>query len=54
MKINLIKLLDVETKVTRLTYSQDDYDTADAWWYVNRDEGTSPYQEYSFMIEDEI
>ena len=54
MKINLTKLLDAETRVTRLTYSQNDYDTTDAWWYVNRLEGTSPYQGYSFMIKDEI
>ena len=53
MKINLTKLLDADIKVKRLIYSQDDYDTADVWWYVNRHEGTSPNQAYSFMIEDE-
>jgi len=53
MKINLTKLLNADTMVTRFIYTQDNYDTADAWWYINRDEGTSPNQAYSFMIKDE-
>lgn len=55
MKINLTKILDIETKVVRLIYSTaDERDTTDGSWYVNRLEGTSPNQAYSFMVEDEI
>jgi len=53
MKINLTKLLDIETRVTRLNSTPDERDTADAWWYVNRLEGTSPNQPYSFTVESE-
>ena len=55
MKIKLTKLLDIETRMVRLIYSTpDEQDTTDGSWYVNRLEGTSPNQSYSFMIEDEI
>ena len=49
MKVNLTKLLDIKTRVKREGVS---IDTTDGSHYVNRAGGTSPYQAYSFEIEE--
>ena len=49
MKINLTKLLDVLARVKREGVP---IDTTDGSHYVNRVGGTSPYQAYSFEIEE--
>ena len=49
MKINLTKLLDIETGVMRLIYSPDDYDTT-GYWFDRGEECADPYQMYSFIL----
>ena len=49
VKINLTKLLDVLVRVNRENGPED---TTDGSYYVNRVSGTSPYQAYSFEIEE--
>ena len=49
MKINLTKLLDVLARVKREGVP---IDTTDGSHYVNRVGDTSPYQAYSFEIEE--